>query len=61
MADPQLKDEDLLEEAENIIKKYINNGMIKHLEEYTFEYHPSNFIDVENPKWWTKTLKEIYC
>ena len=60
MAHPELKDEDLLKEAKEIIKKYIDSGKLKHLEEYTFEYHPSNFIDVENPTWWVKSLRRHY-
>ena len=60
MANPELKDEELLQKAEEMIKKYIDDNAIKHLEEYTFEYHPSAFIDVDNPKWWVKTLKKYY-
>jgi len=57
-AQPDISDDDLLKKAREIIKEYIDNKKIKHLEEYTFEYHPSNFIDVGNPQWWTKTLKK---
>ena len=60
MSHPELKDGDLLQEAEQIIKTYIDNDRVRHLEEFTFEYHPSNFIDVDNPKWWIKSLKKIY-
>ena len=60
MAHPELKDEDLLKEAKEIIKKYIDSGKLKHLEEYTFEYQPSNFIDVENPTWLVKSLRRHY-
>lgn len=60
MAHPHLTDEDLLGDAREIIKKYIDNGQIKHLEEYTFECHSSNFIDVKDPQWWIKSLKKHY-
>ncbi len=60
MSHPEINDEDLLREAEEIIKRDIDNDKIRHLEEYTFEYHPSSFIDVDNPKWWIKTLKQYY-
>lgn len=60
MSHPHLKDKDLLEEADGIIKEYIDDEKLKHLEEYTFEYRPSNFICVNNPKWWVKSLKKHY-
>lgn len=56
MSHPETNDKDLLHKAGEIIKKSIDNGIIKNLEEYTFEYYPSNFIEVFNPLWWTKTL-----
>jgi len=59
-ADPDISDDDLLKEAREIIKKHIDNKQVKHLEEYTFEYNPSNFISVTNPQWWTKSLKKHY-
>ncbi|PIZ46302.1 hypothetical protein COY32_03540 [candidate division WWE3 bacterium CG_4_10_14_0_2_um_filter_41_14] len=59
-AQPEISDDDLLKEAREIIKEHIDNKKVQHLEEYTFEYHSSNFIDVENPQWWTKTLKKYY-
>ncbi len=60
MSHPHLNDEYLLNEAKKIINNFIDNNKIKHLEEYTFEFHPSNYIQVINPKWWNKTLKAIY-
>ncbi len=60
MAHPELKDKDLLEEAREIIKQHIDAGGLKHLEEYTFEYHPSNFIKVDDPSWWVKSLRRHY-
>lgn len=60
MSHPEIKDEDLLQEADQIIKTHIDNDQVKHLEGYTFEFHPTNFIDVDNPQWWNKTLKELY-
>ncbi len=59
-ANTNISDDDLLEEAKGIIKRHIDNELVKNLEEYTFEYHPSNFISVDNPKWWIKTLKKYY-
>src|SRR3989344_7498694 len=59
-AQPEISDDDLLKESREIIKEYIDNKKVQHLEEYTFEYHPSNFISVTNPQWWTKTLKKYY-
>lgn len=60
MSHPHIKDEKLLEDAKQIIKSFIDNNQLEHLEEYTFEYYPSNFIQVNDPKWWTKALKRIY-
>jgi excisionase family DNA binding protein len=60
MSHPHLNDEYLLNEVKKIINNFIDNKKIKHLEEYTFEFHQSNYIQVIDPKWWTKTLKEIY-
>ena len=59
-AHQDVSDDDLLKEAREIMKEHIDNKKIQHLEEYTFEYHPSNFIDVDNPPWWTKTLRKYY-
>lgn len=59
-ANPNLSDDNLLVEAKEIIKKYIDNNSVKHLEEYTFEYHPCNFVSVNNPPWWIKSLKKYY-
>ena len=50
----------LLKEAGEIIKQHIDSGELKHLEEYTFEYHPSNFIKVTDPTWWVKSLRRHY-
>lgn len=60
MSHPHLKDEDLFEEARNIIKRFIDNNKIEHLEEYTFELHSSNFLRVNDPKWWIKSLKRLH-
>jgi len=60
MSYPHLTDDKLLKEAKEIMEKYIENNKIENLEEYTFEYHASSYIDVNNPGWWNKTLKEIY-
>ncbi len=60
MSHPHLKDENLLKRAREIIERYIDSNKLNHLEEYTFEYHPENFIESQNPRWWIKTLKDIY-
>lgn len=60
MSHQHLNDDYLLNEVEKIINNFIDNNNIKHLEEYTFEFHPSNYVQVIGPKWWNKTLKEIY-
>ena len=60
MEHPELKDKNLLEDAMKIIKEAIDNNKLINLEEYTFEYHPSNFIEVNNPKWWHKILRQYY-
>lgn len=60
VAHPYLKDEDILEEAIKIIKEYIDQGKIQHLEEYTFSYYPTNYLEDEDAKWWTKSLKKLY-
>ena len=57
MSHPHLKDENLLREATEIIQGKIDANKIKNHEEYTFEYYPLNFIEVNDPKWWIKTLK----
>ena len=60
VADLSLTDDQLLEEANSIIEKHIDNGVVKHLEEYTYGFYPSNFLEEDNPKWWIKTLKKYY-
>lgn len=60
MAHSEIKDENLLVEAEEIIKRFIDDDKVKHLEEYTFEFQPTNFINVNNPRWWIKSLRNIY-
>lgn len=59
-ANKDLSDDELLKEARSIIKRCIDEKKVKHLEEYTFEYHPSNFIEVNNPQWWIKSLSKYY-
>lgn len=60
MSHTHLKDEDMLEEARGIIKSFIDREQVGHLEEYTFEFHLSNYFQVKDPKWWIKSLKDIY-
>lgn len=58
-AQPKMSNDDFLKEAREIIKEHIDSKGVQRLEEYTFEYHSSNFINVDNPLWWTKTLRNI--
>lgn len=51
----QLKQDDLTNKAKRIIKDYLDTKEIKNLDELTFEYDSSDFIRVENPKWWIKS------
>lgn len=60
VAQPNFRDDDLLQQAVKIIKKYIDNNLVKNLEEYTYGFYSSNFLEENNPKWWTKTLKKYY-
>lgn len=60
MAYSHLKDEGLLERAKDIIKTCIDNNQIEHLEEYTYEIHSESFIEVKDPKWWTKSLRRMH-
>lgn len=57
---PNITDAKLTDEAMGIIHSYIDSNKIKHSDEYTFEFHPTNYISVSNPKWWTNSLKESY-
>jgi hypothetical protein len=60
VADLNLTDDRLLKQANSIIEKHIDDGVVKHLEEYTYGFYPSNFLQENNPKWWIKTLKDYY-
>ena len=60
VANSNLTNDQLLDEANSIIDKHVDNGAVKHLEEYTYGFYPSNFLLENNPKWWTKTLKKYY-
>lgn len=51
----QLKQEDLISKARKTIEDYLDNKEIKSLDELTFEYDSSDFVRVENPKWWLKS------
>ncbi len=57
MSHPEISDENLLVQANSIIKEYINTEKIQNFEEYTFELHHLDFIAVNAPHWWKKTLK----
>lgn len=59
MAQPDLKDEVLLEKAINKIKEKIDTARLEDLEEYTFEYFPGNYVE-RNVIWWEKNLKKLY-
>jgi hypothetical protein len=60
MSDPSITDTKLNDDVIGIIHSFIDDDKINHTDEYTFEYHPTNYIQVSNPRWWTNTLKEIY-
>lgn len=51
----QLKEKDLIRKARRIIEDYLDSKEIKSLDEFTFEYHSSEFVAVGNPKWWIKS------
>lgn len=51
----QLKQDDLINKAKRVIKSYLDTKEIKSLDELTFEHNSSDFIRVENPKWWIKS------
>lgn len=51
-----LNPDDLLVEAEKIIESHIDTGKVNDRKELTFEYHPNEFIEVTDPKWWVKSL-----
>jgi hypothetical protein len=53
----QLKQEDLINKAQKIIKYYLDNKEVKNLDELTFEYDSLDFIKVENPRWWIKSTQ----
>ena len=57
-ADFEIKEENLVNKAENIIKDYIDGGKIQHLKEYTFEYETTSFAAVKNPSWWIKSIRK---
>lgn len=49
---PHITEPDLESMAYQIIKKKLGSKEIKNLDEYTFEFHSGNFIDVKKPDWW---------
>ena len=53
----QLKEDDLLKKAKRIIENHIDNKEMKSLDEYTFEFHPPEFVAVDNPRWWIKSSR----
>ena len=55
-----IKDEDLFKEAKETMHYYIDNNLVKNLEEYPFHYYPTNYLLEEDAIWWTKTLKKRY-
>lgn len=50
-------DDTTLKRASEEIRIRIDNGNVKHLEEYTYEIYPNNILEFENVSWWNKTLK----
>lgn len=57
---PEVTEDDLLKQAREKIREYIDGERIKHLEEYTFEFDHQGFEESDNPDWWIKTLKKHY-
>lgn len=49
---PHLTDKDLESLAFEVIKGKIEIGELKHLAEYTYEFHSGHFMEVTNPDWW---------
>ncbi len=49
---PHLTDKDLESLAYEVIKKRIDQGNVKHLAEYTYDFHSGHFTEVSNPEWW---------
>lgn len=53
-AAPNITEKDLEAMAVEKIKAAIDQRMLKKLHEYTYEYHSSEFIQVNDPEWWKK-------
>jgi hypothetical protein len=51
----KLKNDEMVAKTKDIIKTYIDEDKVKHLDELTFEYLNSNFVEVKNPDWWIKS------
>jgi hypothetical protein len=54
LATPNITENDLETMAVEKIKVAIDQGALKKLHEYTYEYHSSEFIQVNDPEWWKK-------
>lgn len=51
----QLKQEDLTDLAQKIIRNYLDTKEVKNFDELTFEFISDGFNEVKNPKWWNKS------
>lgn len=51
---PHITEKDLEDLALETIKKRLDQGNIKNLAEYTYEFSSGQFMEVTNPEWWTK-------
>ena len=60
MSEPAEPEEQLVKKATSIIKNYINEGKVIHLDEYPFEYKSQRFMLDMNAGWWTKVLKNFF-
>lgn len=49
---PHLSEKDLENMVYKIIKTRIDQEVIIHLREYTYEFNLGHFIEVKNPEWW---------
>jgi hypothetical protein len=45
----------LLQKAESVIDDYIDKRKMRNLNEFTFEFQSTDFMKVDNPKWWIKS------
>lgn len=51
---PHITEKDLENLALATIKNRLDQGDIKNLAEYTYEFNSGHFMEVSNPEWWIK-------